>query len=122
MNFYDFIEGLLRIAQLKALPAPEDIINEESLHAWINVARNPKKAKKKILSKVDRRSSDWGANQTQPLPAKLQVLIDVIRISCDEDDGHTEIFQISKGSRMNSPAKVSSRRPGTRSSRTSIHG
>ena len=112
MNFYDFVEGLLRIAQLKALPAPEDImklyftkeIKEESLHAWINVARNPKKAKK-ILSKINRRSSDWGAKQTRPLSVKLQVLIDVVRISCDEDEGHTEIFQISKGSRMNSPAK-----------------
>jgi hypothetical protein len=106
MNFYDFLEGLLRIAQLKSLPSPEDItklymskeIKEESLAAWISVSRNPKKAKK-ILSKINRRSSEWGAKKTRPHHVKLQILLDIIKISCDEELGHTEKYQISKGSR-----------------------
>ena len=117
MNLFDFMEGLLRIAQLKPLPAPEDItklflskeIKEENLWSWMNVARNPKKAKK-ALSKVARRSSDWGARQTRSHAAKMQVLLNLIRLSCDEDKGHTNKFQLGGSSRMNSAATRNSSR------------
>ena len=117
MNLFDFMEGLLRIAQFKPLPAPEDItklflskeIKEENLWSWMNVARNPKKAKK-ALSKVARRSSDWGARQTRSHAAKMQVLLNLIRLSCDEDKGHTNKFQLGGSSRMNSAATRNSSR------------
>ena len=111
MNFFDFMEGLLRIAQLKPLPAPEDItklfmskeIKEDNLYAWVTISRNPKKAKK-VLKRVQRRSSDWGARQTRPHHIKLQVLMDVLRISADTDSGHTDVFQMN-GSRPSSTSK-----------------
>ena len=112
MNFFDFMEGLLRIAQLKPLPSPKDItklymakeIKEDSLYAWVTIARNPKRAQK-VLKRVQRRSSDWGARQSRPHYLKLQVLIDVLRISADTDQGHSTIFQLSGSSRPPSKSK-----------------
>jgi hypothetical protein len=104
MTFYDFMEGLLRVAQLKPLPVvPADLdrlvvtkaLKEPTLRHWLTLSVS-KKAKK-ALKVVERRSSEWGAPQTRKHHIKLRILVRLIKVSCDPRTGRSELFQLEGG-------------------------
>ena len=98
MSFLDFLECLLRLAQLKNMPSQEDlqkmatmrVIKLPTYLAYIKASVGGKQNKL-----ISRPSNEWGAPATRPMAVKLSILIEMMKAACDRLNGVTKKFHLS---------------------------
>ena len=97
MNFYDFLESLTRLSQLKNMPSDEDlqrmatmrVIKLPTYLAYLKASVGGKQNKL-----IHRQSNEWGAPSTRPIATKLKICIDMMRAACDRLNGVTKKFHL----------------------------
>ncbi len=97
MSFFDFLESLTRLSQLKNLPSNEDlqrmatmrVIKLPTYLAYLKASVGGKQNKL-----IHRQSNEWGAPATRPIATKLRICIDMMRAACDRLNGVTQKFHL----------------------------
>ena len=98
MSFLDFLECMLRLAQLKNMPAEEDLQKMASMRllktpTYLSYLKASVGGKANKL--ISRPSNEWGAPATRPLADKLRICVEMMKAATDRLNGVTKKFHIA---------------------------
>jgi hypothetical protein len=98
MSFLDFLECMLRLAQLKNMPAEEDLQKMASMRL-LKTPTYLSYLKASVGSKANkllhRPSNEWGAPHTRPLADKLRICVEMMKAATDRLTGITKKFHLA---------------------------